>query len=107
MAEHIEVQGLTTDKIKFVPVKKEDAIKLERLWYEYQGYQLLVTQFASDSPLKPDESRFRLILDHFTESFMEYNLLYNNLLREYIGFDFPDRIKTTFSFELIGIIIYL
>lgn len=66
-------------------VGSEDMLELERLFYEYEGLRILVTQFTSDSEFKPDHDRFIEVLRYYLEAYMEYNMLYMNLLHKYVG----------------------
>ena len=59
-------------------------LDLERVFYEYEGFRTLVTQFASDSPFKPDKERFdQLVVDYIT-SYMEYNIIFNETVRLFL-----------------------
>ena len=60
---------LGNQKIVYVP--NEQMLDLERSFYEYEGLKTLVTQFASDTPFKPDMERFNLLIEEYLKSYME------------------------------------
>ena len=79
-------------------------LDLERSFYEYEGLKSLVTQFASDSPFKPDNERFNTLVEEYIRSYMEYNLIFNDIVRAYLKKE--DQIKNiTASFQLSAMLV--
>lgn len=93
---------LGKQKIIFIP--NDEMLNLERSFYEYEGLKSLVTQFASDSPFKPDNERFNSLVEEYIRAYMEYNLIFNDVVRNFL--DKEDQIKNiTASFQLSAMLI--
>lgn len=93
---------LGKQKIVFIP--NDEMLNLERSFYEYEGLKSLVTQFASDSPFKPDKERFNSLVEEYIRAYMEYNLIFNDIVRNFL--DKEDQIKNiTASFQLSAMLI--
>jgi hypothetical protein len=56
---------------------------IEKYWYELGGLTELITQFTSDSEFKPDIDRYNIVLSEYMESYIMYNVLYDQMLHEY------------------------
>lgn len=95
---------LTDKNEKIVYIPNELMLRLERLFFEYDGLRILVTQFGSESEYKPDESRFKILLDKYLESYLAYNYLLNDIAKKYVSEE--DLTKTyTASFQLSALLI--
>jgi hypothetical protein len=93
---------LGNQKIVYVP--NEQMLDLERSFYEYEGLKTLVTQFASDTPFKPDIERFNLLIEEYLKSYMEYNITFNQIVRIFL--EKEDQVKNiTASFQLSAMLI--
>ena len=93
---------LGRQKIVYIP--NSDMLDLERSFYEYEGLKSLVTQFASDSPFKPDDARFNSLVEEYIRAYMEYNLIFNSIVREYLSKE--DQVKNiTASFQMSAMLI--
>lgn len=91
-------------KQKIVYIPNDDMLNLERSFYEYEGLKSLVTQFASDSPFKPDKERFNSLVEEYIKSYMEYNLIFNDVVRTFL--EKEDQTKNiTASFQLSAMLI--
>lgn len=91
-------------KQKIVYIPNNEMLDLERSFYEYEGLKSLVTQFASDSPFKPDDARFNSLVEEYIRSYMEYNLIFNDIVRAYLKKE--DQTKNiTASFQLSAMLI--
>lgn len=69
------------DGKKIVYVSNEFMMEIERTFYEYEGLKTLVLQFTSDSPFKPDQERLNILTKQYLESYIEYNLIFNEVAR--------------------------
>jgi hypothetical protein len=93
---------LGSQKIVYIP--NEEMLDLERSFYEYEGLKTLVTQFASDTPFKPDMERFNLLIEEYLRSYMEYNITFNQIVRTFL--EKEDQVKNiTASFQLSAMLI--
>lgn len=93
---------LGRQKVVYIP--NSDMLDLERSFYEYEGLKSLVTQFTSDSPFKPDDARFNGLVEEYIRAYMEYNLIFNSIVREYLSKE--DQVKNiTASFQMSAMLI--
>jgi hypothetical protein len=93
---------LGNQKIVYIP--NEQMLDLERSFYEYEGLKTLVTQFASDTPFKPDMERFNILIEEYLKSYMEYNITFNQIVRTFL--EKEDQVKNiTASFQLSAMLI--
>ena len=91
-------------KQKIVYIPTEYMLDLERVFYEYEGFRTLVTQFASDSPFKPDKERFDSLINDYMVSYIEYNIIFNEVVRLFL--EKEDQTKNiTASFQLSAMLI--
>lgn len=87
------------DGKKIVYIPNEHMLEIERTYYEYEGLKTLISQFTSDSPFKPDQDRLDILTKQFLESYIEYNLIFNQIVRSYLTPE--DQIKNiTANFQL-------
>lgn len=69
--------------IKIVEILEDESLFIEKLWYETEGLKTLIAQFTSDSPFKPDEQRYSLLIKEYIEKYCEYNIIWNILISKY------------------------
>jgi hypothetical protein len=89
-------------KIYYVP--HEVMMELERSWYENEGLRTLLAQFASDSPFKPDNEKFEILINKYIKSYMEYNIIFSTLASVYVSAEDSSK-NMTASFELSAFLV--
>ena len=70
---------------KIIYIPNEYMLEIERTFYEYEGLKTLVLQFTSDSPFTPDQQRLDLLIKKYLESYIEYNLIFNQTARLFLS----------------------
>lgn len=75
-----------------IDITEEETLFLQRLIYERDGLKLLVTQFTSDSPFKPDKENYDKVLKQYVEAFVRYSLGFQAVVETYKE-QFKDKIK--------------
>lgn len=75
-----------------IDITEEETLFLQRLIFEKDGLKLLVTQFTSESPYKPDEETYDKVLKQYIESFVKYNIGFQAVVETYID-QIRDKIK--------------
>lgn len=94
------------DELKRISITEEESLYLERLWYEFQGYLTLITQFTSDGPYVPGLLRFEKVLDSYLEAFAAYNMAWQALAGKHIPeYMHDDNHKMYVDFSFIEIVV--
>lgn len=86
----------TIEKVK---ITEEETLLLERSYFEYQGFLILISQFASDGPFVPNEERFEKILHLYMNAFMEYNIIFDRICNKYLT---EEQLKKTYRINFEG-----
>lgn len=92
------------DGKKIVYIPNEYMLEIERAYYEYEGLKTLVLQFTSDSPFKPDQERLNTLTKQYLESYIEYNIIFNQIVSLHLSKE--DQLKNiTANFQLSALVI--
>lgn len=68
--------------VDYIPIEVNILNLIQRYWYELTGLTDLIVQFTSDTDMKPDENRYKLLLGEYMEAYTLYNLLYDQIVNE-------------------------
>ena len=67
--------------LKRIKLDGELCNMIQKNWFEYNGLKEIVVQFTSTSPWKPDKERYEKIINEYLESYIKYNLLFQEAIK--------------------------
>lgn len=85
-------------------VPTDEMIGIESAYYEYNGLLILLSQFGSTTPFKPDMERYEYLVKTYLEAYMTYSMTYNAITSRYVPIEYTE-CNTSANFELSLIIV--